>query len=83
MLAFGPADIARVIDAAALARGRAVHADGRAIDVAISNRGALMLEKMRRVGRIAPLHDAGNRRPGLRRSDYRHRSDRGVLTNRP
>ncbi|MEZ0305311.1 MAG: SNF2-related protein, partial [Hyphomicrobiaceae bacterium] len=42
MLAFGPADIARVIEPATLARGRALHANAQVIDVKIDEDGAVI-----------------------------------------
>ena len=37
----------------------------------------------RRVGCHAPLHEPGNRRPSLRRSNHRRRENRGVVIIRP
>jgi hypothetical protein len=47
MLAFGPADIARVIEPATLARGRAVRANGQVIDVDINDAGTVIVGRVR------------------------------------
>ena len=47
MLTFGDADIARVIEAGALTRGRQVHAEGLVIDVDVNAEGAAIVSRVR------------------------------------
>jgi len=47
MLAFGPVDIARSIEPAALGRGRIVHARGQVIDVDVSDSGTVIVGRVR------------------------------------
>jgi superfamily II DNA or RNA helicase len=47
MLAFGPADMARVIEPATMARGRVVHASGQVIDIDINGGGTVIVGRVR------------------------------------
>src|ERR1700680_3823714 len=47
MLAFGPADIARTIGSATLARGRTVHARGQVINVDVNDGGTVIVGRVR------------------------------------
>ncbi len=63
MLAFGPADIARAIEPAALARGRSVHANGQVIDLAFEDDGTVIRGRVQGSDR-KPYEQLISLRPG-------------------